>query len=333
MINRIREFRSVILATIGGMFFLLFPLFSGFYWQHIFILMFLNVILVMSFRLFYVTGLGSFCHITFYGIGAYSSSLLSLKLGIPIGFCILAAGVIPAVVASLLAWPAVRAKGPYFFIISFAFWAVMDTIFRHWKSLTQGPMGISKIPPIMGFRSIMFYYYFALLFCALIGFILYRFDRSRFGAELIAIGDDDDLSETIGINVVGHKVLSFAIGAFFAGMAGSIYAHYIRFISPNSFGLWPTVYIVIWCVLGGERKFWGPIAGAVLLTLIAEILRMSGVWQGIFYAVALLIVVMTMPHGLAGLVDTLKIRHIRKNSMQRHQKVKRKKISEYLRSG
>ena len=139
-------------------------------------------------------------------------------------------------------------------------------------------------------------------------FILYRLDRSRFGDELMAIGDSFDLPEAIGINVIRHKIIAFAIGAFFAGLAGSIYAHYIGFISPKSFGLWPTVYIFAWVIVGGERKLWGPIAAAILLTLVAEGLRISGAWQAILYSIILLTAIMTMPHGIVGLVDILRSR-------------------------
>jgi len=255
-----------------------------------------------------MTGLGSFCHITFYAIGAYTSAILTLKLGLPFGIGFFTGGLMAAGTAALLAWPTVRTRGPYFFITTFAFWAVMNVVFKHWDSVTQGTLGISNIPPIMGFTSVVPYYYIALIFAAVTIFIMYRLDRSRFGSELLALGDADDLAEVVGINVVRHRVLAFAIGAFFAGLAGSIYAHYIRFISPTTFGLWSTIYIVIWVVLGGERKVWGPIAGAASLTLVAELLRMSGVLQALLYAAALLIAVMTMPHGIAGLIDTRRAR-------------------------
>lgn len=304
----------LILWLIIAVFILIFPSFGGSYYSHIFIIVFLNVVLATGYRLLYVTALGSFCHVIFFGIGAYTSALLATKAGLPFALCFIAAGIMAAIVAGLFTWPSVRAKGVYFFIISFAFWVVMHSIFKHWKSLTNGTAGIKNIPPIMGWTSVMPYYYMALGLCIITILILYRLDRSRFGAELMAIGDDDVLAQVIGINVVKHRVLAHSIGAFFAGLAGSVFAHYVRFISPKSFGLWFTVYILFWCVLGGEKKFWGPIAGAVSLTLIAELLRMTGVLQAIFYGVAVLIVVMTMPYGMVGLVDSVHTRY-RKNKL------------------
>jgi len=305
----------------GGAFLALLPLFSGPYYIHIFILVFLNATLASGYRLLYVTGLGSFCHITLFGMGAYAAALLATRLGVPFGFCFLAAGLVPAIAAALLAWPAVRAKGPYFFIISFGFWVVMDAVFRRWGSLTGGIRGVPNIPPIMGIKSVEFYYYISLVFAAVVILILYRIAKSRFGKELEAIGDSDDLAESIGINVVRYRILAFAIGALFAGFAGSIYASHIRYISPFSFGLWPTVYILIWCVVGGERRAWGPVVGAVALTLISELLRMSGSVQAILYSIVLLVVIMTMPHGLVGLVDTLRTKLKRYRTNNRDKKL------------
>lgn len=292
---------------VGGLFLLLLPSFSGPFYTHIFILVFLNITLAAGFRLLYVTGLGSFGHVAFYGIGGYTSALLAIKLGVPLGVSFLAAGIVPAVIATLVGWVSIRARGPYFFLISFAFWALTDSVFKYWVNLTGGPGGLKDIPPIMGLVTVTPYYYISMVFAALVIFFLYRLDRSRFGAELLAIGDADDLAEVIGINVDRYRILAFAIGALIAGFAGSIYAHYVRFISPPVFSMFFTLYIIIWCVIGGERKLWGPIVGATLLTLVAELLRM-GTLQPILYGAVLLIVVMTMPHGIVGLADTLRTR-------------------------
>ena len=292
----------------GGLLLLAFPLFSGSYYTHIFILVFLYITLAMSYRLLYVTGLVSFCHVTFYATGAYTSTLLAMKLGLPFGITFLAAGVVAAVLATLLILPVAKARGPYFFLISFGFLMVMDSVFDQWRGMTGGPSGLNGIPPIMGFETVTPYYYMILAFTVLTIFIMHRLWRSRFGGELVAIGEAEELAEVTGINIFRHRVLAFAIGALFAGFAGSLFAHYSSFISPGSFSMWLTIYILIWCVVGGVRKLWGPIAGAVLMTLIAEFLRMSGTIQALLYATALLIVIMTTPSGIAGLVDTLRER-------------------------
>ena len=298
--------KSALPLSVASLFLLTFPLFGSMFYVHVFIVVFLNVILASSFRPFYVTGLVSLCHGTFYAIGAYASALLAVRLGLPFWVCFLAAGMVPALIAALFAWPAVRAKGAYFFIVSFAFFMVMFSVMQHWFSLTRGVEGIRNIPPMMGLTTVTPYYYLGLAVVAVTVLVMYRLDRSRFGRELQAIGDDEDLAEVVGINVVKHRVIAFAIGAVFAGFAGSIYAHYIRFIVPNSFPLWTTIYIFIWCFLGGGQKVWGPIAGAILLTFAAELLRLTGSTQALLYAGVLFVAVMAMPNGIVGLVDTLR---------------------------
>ena len=101
-------------------------------------------------------------------------------------------------------------------------------------------------------------------------------------------------------------MLAFGIGAGFAGMAGALFAFDAAYISSNNFSMWSTIYILVWLVVGGMRKMWGPIVGAVAMTLIAEFLRMSGMLQALFYSGVLLVVVMVMPQGIVGLVDTIK---------------------------
>jgi len=308
IITRRKGVNFVIPLVLGSLFLLVFPIFAGPFYMHIFILVFLHVILVAGYRLLYVTGLASFCHITFSAIGAYTSALLAIELGLPFGVCFLAAGIMAGAAAFLLGAATVRTKGAYFFIISFAFWVVMDSTFKHWESVTYGLIGIRGIPPVMGLTGVTPYYFMALIFCALTIYVMYRLDRSRFGAELLAIGDADDLAEVIGINVVSHRVIAFTIGALFAGFAGSILTHYLRYISPLSFGMWPSIFVLVWCVIGGSRKLWGPIAGAVFMTLTVEMLRMTGAIQAIVNALALLIIVMVVPQGFVGLVDTLRTR-------------------------
>jgi len=289
-------------------FLIAFPWFSGDYYAHILILVFLNVVLAVGYRLLYVTGLGSFCHATFYAIGGYTSSLLAMRLGLPYALCLLAAGLVPVIFAIAIGWPSMRVKGAYFFLATFAFFMVMDSVFRHWTSLTNGAMGLINIPGIAPIGTLKPYYYLSIGLMVFTILIMYRLDRSRFGAELLAIGDDEELAKSVGINVAVTRVIAFSIGAMFAGFAGSIYASYISFISPASFSLLSTIFILIWVVIGGSRKLWGPIAGAVTMTLFAELLRMSGTLQAILYAIVLLAAIMLIPQGMVGLVDRLRER-------------------------
>ena len=146
---------------IAAVFFAVLPLFSGPYYTHIFILVFLNVTLALGYRLSYLTGLPSFCHITFFSLGAYTSAIMTMDLGVPWGVGFICGGLLAGLVAVLFSWPAVRARGPYFFILSFGFYLVVDTIIAHWTSLTGGRGGLEGIPTVLGFTSATPYYYIA----------------------------------------------------------------------------------------------------------------------------------------------------------------------------
>ena len=293
---------AVGLAVVLG----LVPFVGGDYYAHIGILVFLNITLVLGYRLLCLTGLYSFCHITFFAIGAYTSALLSSKLGYPVWICFIAAGVVAALFSMALIIPAARVRGVYFFLVTFGFLEVMNSVFLHWSSLTGGDAGILVFAPIIGTGTQTQDYFVILAFAIITVLVMYRLERSRFGRELAPIGSAEGLAAVSGINVLRNRVLAFAIGAAFAGLAGSLFAHDAAYISANNFSWWGSIYILVWLVIGGQRKMWGPILGAVVMTLIAECLRMSGILQALFYSGVLLLVVMAMPQGIVGLVDYIR---------------------------
>jgi branched-chain amino acid transport system permease protein len=288
------------------------PFVGGDYYAHIGILIFMNIALVLGYRLLCLTGLYSFCHITFFAIGAYTSALLSTKVGFPVWFCFLASGAVAALFSVALIIPAARVRGVYFFLVTFGFLGAMESVFLRWTSLTGGDAGILVTAPLIGTGTQTQDYFVILAFTLVTIFIMYRIERSRFGRELAPIGSAEGLAAVSGINVLKSRVLAFAIGAGFAGFAGSLFAHDAAYISSNNFSMWGTIYILVWLVVGGARKMWGPIVGAVAMTLIAEFLRMSGILQALFYSGVLLVVVLAMPNGIVGLVDTIRARFARR---------------------
>ena len=285
----------------------LVPFVGGNYYAHIGILVFLNITLVMGYRLLCLTGLYSFCHITFFAIGAYTSALLSTRLGYPVWLCFIAAGVVAALFSMALIIPAARVRGVYFFLVTFGFLEVMNSVFLHWSSLTGGDAGIARLRadhrhghPDAGLlrRPGLRPHHRADHVPA--GEVALR---PRAGAHRQRRGTG---RRSAASTCFKNRVLAFAIGAAFAGFAGSLFAHDAAYISANNFSWWGSVYILVWLVIGGERKMWGPIVGAVLMTLVAEGLRMSGILQALFYSGALLLTVMAMPQGIVGLVDTIR---------------------------
>jgi ABC-type branched-subunit amino acid transport system permease subunit len=296
------------LAVAAAALLALVPFMGGDYYAHIGILVFINITLVLGYRLLCLTGLYSFCHITFFEIGAYTSALLSSRWGWPVWMCFLFAGLVAALFSMGLILPAARVRGVYFFLVSFGFLGVMDSVFTNWVRLTGGDAGVVVAAPIIGTGTQTQDYFVILAFAAVTVLFMFRLERSRFGRELAPIGSAEGLASVSGINVLRNRVLAFAIGAAFAGFAGSLFAHDAAFIAPTNFTMWGTIYILVWLVIGGSRKVWGPIAGAVVMTLIAEFLRMSGIMQALFYAGVLLLVVMAMPQGIVGLVDYIRAR-------------------------
>ena len=266
----------------------LVPFVGGDYYAHIGILLFLNITLVLGYRLLCLTGLYSFCHITFFAVGAYTSALLSSKLEYPVWICFIAAGIVAALFSAALIIPAARVRGVYFFLVTFGFLEVMNSVFLHWSSVTGGDAGILVFAPIIGTGTQTQDYFVILAFAVITVIVMYRIERSRFGRELAPIGSAEVLASVSGINVLRNRVLAFAIGAGFAGFAGSLFAHDAAYISANNFSMWGTIYILVWLVVGGSRQMWGPIVGAVAMTLIAEFLRMSGILQALFYSGVLL---------------------------------------------
>jgi ABC-type branched-subunit amino acid transport system permease subunit len=194
-------------------------------------------------------------------------------------------------------------RGVYFFLVTFGFLEVMNSVFLHWSSVTGGDAGILVFAPIIGTGTQTQDYFVILAFAVVTVLVMYRLERSRYGRELAPVGSAEGLASVSGINVLRNRVLAFAIGAAFAGFAGSLFAHDAAYISANNFSWWGSIYILVWLVVGGSRKMWGPILGAVTMTLIAEVLRMSGILQALFYSGILLLVVMAMPQGIVGLVD------------------------------
>ena len=225
---------AVGLAVVLG----LVPFVGGDYYAHIGILLLLNITLVLGYRLLCLTGLYSFCHITFFAIGAYTSALLSSKLEYPVWICFLAAGVVAALFSMALIIPAARVRGVYFFLVTFGFLEVMNSVFLHWSSVTGGDAGIIVFAPIIGTGTQTQDYFVVLAFAIITVLVMYRVERSRFGRELAPVGSAEGLASVSGIYVLKNRVLAFAIGAAFAGFAGSLFAHDAAYISANNFSWW-----------------------------------------------------------------------------------------------
>lgn len=256
-------------------------------------------------------GLITSAHAAFVGIGAYTSALLVMNLGWPFWGAIAAAGLAAVLVALVIGIPVLRLSGVYFVIVTIAFSEVMRLLWVGWESLTGGAPGIRGIPPpdqidLPGLPSIVFasanasYYYLMLVIVLVTMLVIYRLSKSRVGLTLRSIEQASILAQHSGVNIMIYKVIAFVLACFFAGVAGSFYAHYFRFISPEaqSFTLQGSLYMIVYVVVGGPGSIAGPVVGPLVLVPIAEVLRPFREYLPIVYGAILIVVVMFMPDGL-----------------------------------
>ncbi len=281
------------------------------YILHLLILICIYAILAMSLNL--ITGYAGMLnlgHAAFFAIGAYTSTLLVMA-GFPFWFGFLAAAGMAALFGVLLSIPALRLRGDFLAIATLGFGEIIRSILLNWTELTRGPLGIPGIPKpvLLGFEFAALHWYFVLAFAVAVAtyFILRKILAGDFGIVLKAIRESESVSESLGKNVKLVKMQAFALGACFAGLAGSLFAHYITFIDPSSFTFAETILILLMVVLGGMGKLNASILGAIILILLPEPLRfiglpsaMVGQLRQIIYACLLLALIIKRPKGILG---------------------------------
>jgi branched-chain amino acid transport system permease protein len=281
------------------------------YYMHIVLLTGYYMLLALSVNL--VTGFTGNLFLAaaaFSGIGAYASALLTMKWGFPFWLALPAAGFVAAVFGFVLGYPCLRLIGPYFSIATFGFGEITRLVFVNWYSVTNGPLGIRGIPgpgrigigPLSASIDSRLSYYYLLLGIILIStYVLYRIINSHIGRAFWAIRSETFmLAQMIGINATKIKIYSFMVTAFFCGMAGSFYAHYMRFISPDTFVFPESAAAVAMAVVGGMGTITGPIIGAILLGVSVELLRVVSQYRMVVYGLVMIVSVLFMPEGLVG---------------------------------
>lgn len=252
----------------------------------------------------------SFGHATFLGAGAYTTMILYLKLGISPWYGIPVGGLAAALIALPIGFICFRLRGPYFALSTLAVAEIVRLVALNWESLTNGPVGllITTLPDVT-FRGWMidwenktpFYYIVAVLALGAIA-ATYKMSRTRLGAYLLAIREDIDSAEAVGINTVQARVAALSLSAFFAGIAGGFYAMYFRYIDPDAvFSIALSVEMVFIAVVGGLTTIVGPLIGAVVLVTFGETFReILLVGHLILYGIAMMLAIRYMPEGIWG---------------------------------
>ncbi|HET7342197.1 MAG TPA: branched-chain amino acid ABC transporter permease [Methylomirabilota bacterium] len=275
------------------------------YHLHVVIMAGIFTVLALSLNLLLgYTGQLSLGHAGFFGIGAYTAALLALKAGWPFWLDLPAA----AVAAGLAGWGigrlALKVRGAYFVLVTISFAGVISLVSVNWMELTNGPLGLPNVPApelfTLSFRTKAAYYYLVLAATALAWLVCHRLVHSRLGRAFLALRENEALAESVGVDPTLTLVLATVVSAALAGVAGALYAHYVRFVSPEVFLFSYTVTMVIMVVAGGKGTLAGPVVGAVLFTVLPEALReaIAWQWQMLAYGVLLVLLVFFLPRGI-----------------------------------
>ena len=308
--------KKTILCVVLFVIFLLIPvLFRNLYHLGIITFMLINALLAVSCWFIMTTGQVTLGHAGFAAIGGYLSAALIAKYAIGSWWSLLIAMLTAGIVALIIGYITLRIKGIYFIVATLALGEVIRVIFGAWDDPFGGLIGIMNLPPpdaitIPGLPPIKFVskvslYYLTLLFTLIGIIVMHRLNRSPIGLVFQGIRQADDLAENVGINIMGYKVLAFAIGCIFAGMAGVLYTYNVGSIQPSSFTLVQSVYCLVYVAVGGGANVLGPILGALVLNILSEVLRPIKEFEPIVFALILIGAVLLLQGGLVGLVQAL----------------------------
>lgn len=289
--------------------FLLIPTFGiKRYYMHILISALISVIAAQGLNVILgLTGYCSIAHSAFFGMGAYTSALLAVKLGMNPWLCMVLGVLAAVIVGVVVGVPSLKTSGTYFVIITLAFATIFYMLLISLYTLTGGESGMRGIPHLPGFFGLDFserktFYYFALLFAALATFVCYRIKHSRYGRALLTIKTNEQLAQAMGINTTMYKLSAFLISSAFAGFAGTLFAFYTRFLAPSSFSTAMSMNMTLALILGGVGSISGPIVGAFLIEFLPELLRVADEWRMVIYGLFLILIIVFMPLGIVNLV-------------------------------
>jgi branched-chain amino acid transport system permease protein len=310
-----------ILVVVGALVFAVaFPLaLSSIYWTSVFTTMAINCLMVASLRIVFLVGEISLGHVGFMCIGAYSSALLMLKVGLPFAITLPTAGVLAGLVALIIGYPFMRVRIIYFAILTAMTSESIRLLSFYWK-VTGGSFGLIGFPgagvllvPGLGpvdFSGFTAYYYLTLAVVCVSLLILYRLENSRLGFTWLAIRDASKMAGAVGVNVLKYKVIAFCVACFFAGIGGSLFAHAERALSvgeASAFGVMTTIYLLVYMVVGGKSRFAGPIVGVVVLGLISELIRPVQEYQPMVIGAIAIASVLIWPGGLVSMPHMIRM--------------------------
>ncbi|NGQ95799.1 branched-chain amino acid ABC transporter permease [Brevibacillus sp. SYP-B805] len=255
------------------------------------------------------TGQLSLAHAGFFGIGAYTFGLLMTKAAMPFLPSLVIAVLVTGLVGSVAGMISLRLKGHYFAIFSLCVGVVLLLVIEKWESLTEGVRGLLGIPiPKIGsfeFASMTSQYYLMLFFLVLTMFVNHRIIHSLVGRTFIAIRHSEELAEALGINVMRNKIIAFVHSTVLAGLAGALYAGYIRFLGPDIASVEHSFDMLLYLLVGGIGTLWGPLVGTALVMILMQWLQSWQEYRMIIFGPVLVLLVLFLPYGIIGTLTRL----------------------------
>jgi branched-chain amino acid transport system permease protein len=278
---------------------------TNMYYLQVLVFIGIYAILALSLNLLngYV-GLLSIGHAAFYAIGAYTSAKLTVDLQLPWVLALAGAGAVAGGFGYLIAKPTLRLSGIYMTLATLGLNMILFLVLQNWMGFTNGPLGIMDIPPpsIFGFvlGSRLQYYYLILILVLLTVFSMHRLMACRFGRALTAIRENELAAEATGVDTTRYKIQAFVLAAGYAGIAGSFYAHFVKYISPDSFTINESFILLAMLAFGGQGNLIGPVVGAAALILIPEVFRPLQEYRMFVYGGVLIAMMLVRRQGLFG---------------------------------
>lgn len=283
------------------------------YYMHLLNMVGISILLTIGLNI--IIGYGgqfALAQAAFYVCGAYASALLTIHTGMSFWLALPLSGIFTAIVGLLIGIPSLRVRGHYLAILTLGLAVVIHETIINWVELTNGPQGISNLvqPHLLGFKFDTGHKYFYIIFITTMLGILFikKMINSRAGRALMALRDSYIAAEAMGVNTFYYKTLAFTISAFYGGIAGSLYAHLVTFISPELGGVSELLTIFAMMIMGGIGTIGGPILGAGIITFGNEYLRVLGDLRMVFYGLMILLLVIYLPNGLIVLWDRIRLR-------------------------
>ena len=274
---------------------------------HVQVLVFIGIYVILTLSLNLLNGyvgLLSIGHAAFYAVGAYASAKLTIELHLPWLAALAGSGAIAGLFGYVIAKPTLRLSGIYLTLVTLGFNMILFLVLQNWMGFTNGPLGIMDIPPPSLFGRVIDsrveYYYLILALAVLTVITMHRLMTCRFGRALTAIRENELAAEATGVDTTRYKVQAFVLAAFYAGLAGSFYAHFVKFVSPDSFTINESFVLLAMLAFGGQGNLIGPVVGAAALILIPEVFRPLQEYRMFVYGGILVVMMLVRRQGLLG---------------------------------